>query len=108
MKHKILFGLLFGILAGVIDVIPMWIKGLPIDADLSAFVMWVVCGFLISITDIKLHGIIKGILISFLLLSPSAILIGWKEPMSLIPVFIMTLILGGLLGFTISKVKMIK
>jgi hypothetical protein len=105
MKCKIYFGLLFGILAGIIDVIPMWIKELPIEADISAFVMWVTCGFIISITEIKVHAVLKGILISFLLLFPCAVLIGWKEPISLIPVFIMTLILGSLIGFAISKVK---
>jgi hydrogenase/urease accessory protein HupE len=105
MKRKILFGLLFGVLAGVLDVIPMWIKELPLEADISAFIMWVVCGFILSITEIKMPAVLRGILISFLLLSPCAILIGWKEPMSLTPVFIMTLIIGGPLGFAISKVK---
>lgn len=104
MKRKILFGLLFGILAGILDVIPMWIKELPVEADLSAFIMWVACGFIISVTEIKIPAVFKGIIISFILLSPCAVLIGWNEPMNLIPVFIMTLILGGLLGFTISKI----
>ena len=33
----------------------------------------------------------------------SAILIRWKEPISLIPIGIMTLITGGLHGFSIDK-----
>ncbi len=50
-------------------------------------------------TNLKL----KGILISFLLLIPCAFIIGWKEPISLLPIAIMTLIIGALLGFLIEK-----
>ncbi len=46
---------------------------------------------------------LKGILISFLLLTPSAVIIGWQQPTSLIPIFIMTLILGSLLGYSINR-----
>ncbi len=101
---KIKIGLLFGIIAGVIDVIPMIMQNLTWDANISAFTMWIVVGFLIATIDLKINSIIKGILIAFLVLLPSAILIGWKEPVSLIPILIMTTILGGLLGFSINKI----
>ncbi|HHT23836.1 MAG TPA: hypothetical protein GXZ87_11105 [Bacteroidales bacterium] len=100
---KIKIGLLFGIIAGVIDVIPMIMQNLTWDANISAFTMWIVVGFLIATIDLKINSIIKGILIAFLVLLPSAILIGWEEPVSLIPILIMTTILGGLLGFSINK-----
>jgi len=48
-------------------------------------------------------GFQKGILISSLLLIPSAVIIGWHQPTSLIPIFIMTLILGSLLGYFINR-----
>ena len=99
----IIFGILLGIAAGIIDVIPMIIKKLTWDANISAFLMWVIVGFLIATTDLNMNPILKGILIAFLVLTPCAILIGWKEPKSLIPIFVMTLILGGLLGFLIPK-----
>jgi hypothetical protein len=90
--------------AGIIDVIPMLMQNLTWDANLSAFAMWIVVGFLISTSDLKINSIIKGILTAFLVLVPTAILIGWKEPVSLIPVIIMTTILGGLLGFSINRI----
>ena len=74
------------------------------DANVSAFTMWIVVGFLIATIDLKINSIIKGILTAFLVLLPTAILIGWKEPASLIPIAIMTTILGGLLGFSIKKI----
>ncbi len=105
---KIRIGILLGIVSGIIDVIPMIMQNLTWDANISAFTMWIVVGFLIATIDININSIIKGILTAFLVLLPTAILIGWKEPVSLIPITIMTTILGGLLGFTINKFAKIK
>jgi hypothetical protein len=100
---KIILGLLLGIIAGIIDIIPMTIQKLTIDALLSAFSLWVISGFLIASSNLKINKILKGILISFLILIPAAVIIGWKEPVSLIPIGIMTLILGGILGYLIER-----
>ena len=100
---KIKIGILLGIIAGIIDVIPMILQNLTWDANISAFTMWIVVGFLVSTIDLKINSIIKGILLAFLVLLPSAVLIGWSEPITLIPIAMMTTILGGLLGFSIHK-----
>lgn len=102
-KAKI--GILLGIVAGILDVTPMIIQKLTWDANISALTMWIIVGFFISTVDLKINSIIKGILISFLILLPTAILIGWKEPISLMPIGIITTILGGLLGFSIQKLS---
>jgi len=100
---KIYYGIGFGIIAGIIDVIPMLIQKLTWDANLSAFSMWVVIGFILSVSELKMKGIFKGIIVSFLILLPTAILIGCKEPISLLPITVMTLILGSLLGYFVEK-----
>lgn len=100
---KIKIGILLGVVAGIIDVIPMIMQKLTWDANISAFAMWIVVGFLIATFELKMNSIIKGIIIAFLVLLPTAILIGWKEPFSLIPIAVMTTILGGLLGISIQK-----
>jgi len=101
---KLYLGLLIGALAGIIDVIPMWLQKLSWDANISAFVMWLVVGFLVSTVELKINSVAKGILIAFLVLSPTAIIIGAKEPVSLIPIFIMTLILGSGVGYFGGKI----
>ena len=101
--RKTTLGLIFGFLAGIIDLIPMIIRNLTWDANLSALSLWIIAGFLISTTNLKINSMLKGIIISFLVLIPSAFIIGWKEPFSLLPISIMTLILGGLLGYLIDK-----
>ena len=102
-KYK--YGIILGFVAGLIDIIPMIIQNLTWDANISALTMWTVVGFLNSTVDLKINSIIKGILIAFLVLLPSAVLIGWKEPISLIPISLMTNILGGLLGFSIQNIS---
>ncbi len=101
---RIKIGLLLGLVAGIIDVIPMIMQNLTWDANISAFTMWIVVGFLIATIDLKINSIIKGILTAFLVILPTAILIGWKEPVSLMPIAVMTLVLGSLLGFSINKI----
>ena len=101
--NKIRYGIGIGIIAGILDVIPMILQKLTWDANLSAFSMWVIIGFILAISELKLKGIFKGIMVSFLILLPSAILIGWKEPISLVPISVMTLILGSLSGYFIDK-----
>ena len=100
---RIKAGIIFGIIAGIIDVIPMIFQELTWDANIAAFSLWVIAGFMISTSNLKINGVLKGILISFLLLIPSAVIIGWHQPTSLIPIFIMTLILGSLLGYFIDR-----
>jgi threonine/homoserine efflux transporter RhtA len=100
---KITIGISFGVIAGIIDVIPMILQNLPLDADLSAFSIWIVNGFLIADSKLEMNSILKGILISFAVLLPAAILIGWKEPASLIPISLMTVILGSALGYSIER-----
>jgi hypothetical protein len=102
MKN-IKIGILFGILAGVIDVVPMIIQKLSWDANLSAFIFWVVSGFIVSISNLNLKGALKGLVLSLALLAPLAIIIGWSKPLSLIPILTMNIILGLFLGYFIDK-----
>jgi CHASE2 domain-containing sensor protein len=104
MKNKYIVGLTIGICAGIIDLIPMIIQKLSWDANLSAFSMWVVIGFFLSISTLKIKGILKGLVISILILFPNLFIIGWKEPVSLIPILIMTMILGAISGYLYQKI----
>jgi threonine/homoserine efflux transporter RhtA len=100
---KTIIGVSFGVIAGIIDVIPMILQNLTWDASLSAFSMWIVNGFLIANSKLEMNSILKGVLISFAVLLPVAILIGNKEPASLIPISLMTVILGSALGYSIER-----
>ena len=103
MRKEITTGVICGLVAGAIDLIPMVIQKLPWNANLSALSMWIIIGFFIATTQVPLNAIMKGILIAILCFLPNSFIIGWNDAMSLIPIFIMTIILGGLLGFFIQK-----
>ena len=100
---KIHLGLLLGIIAGILDVIPMILQGLTWDANLSAFFFWIIAGFFIATSSLKLKGSLKGIVLSLLLLIPVAFLIAWQEPISLVPIIIFNIVLGALLGYLIDR-----
>ncbi len=100
---RIHLGILLGAIAGIIDVIPMLLQNLTWDANLSAFSFWIVAGFFIAVSEIKISGALKGVFVSLVLLIPLAVIIGWKEPISLMPILVMNLILGSLLGTFIDK-----
>ena len=103
MEKRLQTGLLLGLVAGIIDVIPMILQHLTWDANLSAFSMWIVIGFFMAIAQFPIKGMGKGLLISFCILLPSLFIICWKEPASLIPIITMTAILGSLLGLFYQK-----
>ncbi len=104
MKRNTIAGLLIGIAAGILDVTLMLIQNIPWNANISAFSMWVVIGYLLSISSFRFKGIVKGLTISFLILIPHLFIIGWEEPLNLIPIVIMTAILGSLAGFFYQKI----
>ncbi len=103
MKKRIIIGVSLGAVAGIIDVIPMVAQKLTWDANLSAFSLWVVAGFMLATSNLSLPAALKGIVIAFLCLLPSMFIIGWNEPVSLVPIVVMTLILGALLGYTFDR-----
>lgn len=103
MNKNIRTGLILGCIAGIIDVIPMVLQGLTWDANLSAFFLWVVSGFMLATSNLNLRPVLKSVLIAFLCLLPSVFIIGWEEPISLVPIGVMTLLLGALLGFAYHK-----
>jgi hypothetical protein len=105
LKNNIVIGLLLGAVAGVLDVIPMMLQRLTWDANLSAFFLWIVSGFLLATSNLRLHPVLKGIVIPFICLLPNVFIIGWNEPLSLVPICVMTLILGALLGFAYGKLS---
>ena len=98
---KIIAGILAGTVVGVIDIIPMILQNLPWSANISAFSMWIVTGFLVSTSSLKLPYIFKGMLISLLILEVCTPLIGWETV--LIPVLPITIVLGAFLGWMIGK-----
>lgn len=96
---KLIVSIGIGMVAGILDVVPMIIGGVDWYSNISAFVFWVVMGVVISYSSLPVREWAKGMIIGLLSAVPVMILVVAEEPKSVIPMFFMSVILGGLVGF---------
>ena len=101
--NKTKVGLTVGIIAGIVDIIPMILMKMTWDTLLSAFSMCVIGGFFISTSNLKLNNTLKGTLIFFLIAVPIMVLVVTTSPKELIPMLISNLIIGSLMGYFIGR-----
>lgn len=87
-----------GVVAGIVDVVPMLIMGLSISATLSAFVHWVVLGLIIPFVNWNLRSWVKGVVVALISILPVMLLVVGEHPADLIPMTISSIILGALIG----------
>ena len=103
--NSILIAITIGIIAGIIDVVPMIIKKLDKVSNLSAFVHWVVLGLIIPFVDWGIEPWLKGLIIGELVAIPIMIMVYPKDKKALIPMIIFSAILG--IGVAIAGAKFI-
>jgi hypothetical protein len=101
--NNFLKALAIGVIAGILDVVPMILQGINKYACISAFIQWTILGIIIPYVRWNLTSWLKGLFIAELALLPVLVLIFEKEPCTLIPIVIITAVLGSLLGFTSGK-----
>lgn len=97
--------LTIGIIAGIIDVIPMIIQKLNKYANLSAFFHWVVLGIIIPYVNWEIDPWLKGLIIGELAAIPVMILVSEKDKRSFIPIMVMSALLG--IGVAIAGARFI-
>ncbi|MFH1347787.1 MAG: hypothetical protein ABIH22_03765 [Candidatus Margulisiibacteriota bacterium] len=100
---KIITGLLFGAIIGLVNEIPHLILKQPLFIMTNSFIMWLAIGFLIAVSNINLNSVLKGVLISSFIILPVAILLNVILPEQVVPMISTNLILGGLLGYLIGR-----
>ncbi len=92
--NDILIALIIGIVAGIIDVIPMIIKKMEKSANLSAFSHWVVLGFIIPFVSWNIAPWLKGLIIAEISAIPILFIVATKDKKAILPITIMSAILG--------------
>ena len=100
---RLLISVLIGVIAGVVDVLPMLAQKLSKHACLSAFVHWIVLGVLISYVQLPMPAWANGVVIAVLACLPVAILVSEKDPKSLVPILFMSVVLGAAVGFATAR-----
>ncbi len=97
--NNILTSFIIGIVAGIIDIIPMILSKQSKPATISAFLHWVALGLIIPFTDWGLPPWLTGIIIAELTAIPIMVLIYPKDPKAIIPMTIFSAVLGSGVGY---------
>lgn len=100
---KIYLAVILGIIAGIIDIIPMILLRLDNYSILSAFFQWVILGFVITHIEFGIQGWLKGLIIAIILALPIIILTIKSDMTAIMPILIMSAILGSFIGFIGNK-----
>ena len=103
---KLVISLFIGVVAGTIDIIPMIVKKLDKFANWSAFVYWVTMGLFISYINLPIAPWLKGFVVAELGIIPILIIVSKDDKKSIIPITVMSAILGVLVGIATAKFAM--
>lgn len=96
---KILISLIIGLIAAIIDVVPMIIKRLDLKYILSAFTMWIVMGLLVYEVNYSKFSTVNGLITALLVYLPMSFLIFKLDKSAIIQVSVTTIFLGCLVGY---------
>lgn len=101
--NNLLIAVFIGIVAGLIDVIPMIIMKLDKVANISAFTHYFVLGLIIPFVNWGLAPWISGVIISVLTAIPIMIIVYPKDRKSIIPMTVFAILLGAGIGLAGAK-----
>lgn len=102
-NKKIMVSLVIGTCAGIIDIVPGIIQGVDLHITFAGFTFWVIMGFVVAHISLPISDWIKGLIIAFLLSIPGTILMSASNPKIIIPMFILSIVLGSFVGYFTGK-----
>ncbi|MES9860511.1 MAG: hypothetical protein ABW157_20160 [Candidatus Thiodiazotropha sp. LLP2] len=103
MRQKILTSFLIGFIAGLIDITPGLIQGVDSYITFTGLSFWVVMGPTIAFISLPMKDWLKGIVVASLLAIPGTIIMSEIDPGTVIPMIVVTIALGSLVGFLTGK-----
>jgi len=101
---KIFLTIIIGVIAGIIDIMPMIFQKLDRFSIISAFVQWVVAAFVIIYIQLGISSWSKGFIVAELMALPIVILVMKTDIKSVAPILVMSAILGSAIGFISDKI----
>ena len=102
--RSLVIGLCVGALAGVLDILPMLLKRLPLRSTLSAFIQWLILGLVIAHLRSPLPQWANGLAAGLLCSIPIVILIAESEPKSAPVILVTSSALGALCALAIGAI----
>ena len=101
--NNILIATIIGLVAALIDVIPMIIQKLDKTSCISAFIHYFVLGLIIPFVNWELTPWLKGMVISLMMALPVMVIVYSKDKKAIIPMTIFSLVLGAGIGIAGAK-----
>jgi hypothetical protein len=101
--NDFLIAIIIGLVAGLIDIIPMIIQKLDKRDTISAFAHYFALGLIIPFVNWAVAPWIKGIIIALLTAIPIMIIVYPKDKKAIIPMILFSLILGAGIGIAGAK-----
>lgn len=98
--ENISIALLIGIIAGLIDTLPMIKMQVPRFSIWYVFAQWVFIGLLIPFVNWPLAGWLKGLIIGVLGMIPAAIIAYHRNKKRVPTILLFAAILGAVIGYT--------
>jgi len=92
--NDFLIALMIGIIAGIIDIIPMILQKMDKYANLSAFIHWLVLGLIIPFVSWDIAPWLKGLIIAEISAIPILLIVVKEDKKAIIPITLMSAILG--------------
>lgn len=106
--NRLLASLALGAVAGIVDVLPMIVAGTSVAAMVSAFLHWVVLGFIIVHVDLRTASWLKGSIIGLASAVPVGAMLVETEPRSVPLVMVMSALLGAGVGWVAGRAPVLR
>lgn len=103
MKKKII-GIVLGSILGGVNITPMLFQNLDYTVIISNFIIWIVIGLVLSISNLKFNYIIQGSIMSVVISASSLVYIAASSVIGLIWTILWTILSGAVMGFLFEKI----
>jgi len=99
MRRKLIVSMIIGLIAGVIDLIPLVMVRVPLLNMVSILTFWIVTSYFVAHVSLFKNALLNGLVMSTINMLPLVIIIYTINPKDFFPMLSMALILGPLVGF---------
>lgn len=92
-----------GLLAGLLDLVPLVLVNAPLFNMLSVMTFWLVTVFVMSQMTVLKNSSLNGLIVSLMLMLPLSLAVAATNPKDFVPMVSMALILGPVCGYCVEK-----
>ncbi|MDW7672345.1 MAG: hypothetical protein SCK57_10745 [Bacillota bacterium] len=99
MVKKTITALIIGLVAGLLDLIPLVMVGVPLLNMMSILMFWVVTSYFVANVTLMKNNLLNGLVLSTVNMLPLVMVIYTINPKDFLPMLSMALLLGPLVGY---------